>query len=75
VAGQDELERVVRNPSGEVVAGRNVAGRGAWLCAGSVGCLDKALRYGSLARALRTQVDLGTAERLRATLCGEAQQE
>jgi predicted RNA-binding protein YlxR (DUF448 family) len=66
VAGQDELRRVALDPSGEVAFGRNTAGRGAWLCAGSVGCLEKALLKGSLARALGTKIDVGATDRLRA---------
>ncbi|MGQ0744279.1 MAG: YlxR family protein [Acidimicrobiales bacterium] len=45
--------RVASSPTGRVVAGFRAPGRGAWLCAGSVNCLDLALRRGSLARGLR----------------------
>jgi len=62
------LKRVSIGPSGEMVFGRNVAGRGAWLCAGSVRCLENALRKGSLARALRTELDCKAEDRLRSEL-------
>ena len=53
---QDELIRVVRRPDGTVQAGRTLPGRGAWLCAGSPACLQRAARRGALARALRAPV-------------------
>jgi predicted RNA-binding protein YlxR (DUF448 family) len=64
VAGQDELCRVAIGLSGEFEVGRNLPGRGAWICAGSLPCLDRALRKGGLARALRTTFDEGAGERL-----------
>jgi predicted RNA-binding protein YlxR (DUF448 family) len=41
--------------------GRNLPGRGAWVCKGSNPCLDLALRKGGLARALRTTSGHGAA--------------
>jgi len=56
-APQPELERVVATSGGGLAPGRNLPGRGAWLCRGSVACMQEALRKGSLARALRTTLD------------------
>ena len=46
VTGQDELCRVAIGLSGEIEMGRHLQGRGAWICAGSASCLDRALRRG-----------------------------
>jgi predicted RNA-binding protein YlxR (DUF448 family) len=48
------MVRVALGPEGNAAIGRNLAGRGAWLCALDRGCLDRALRTKSLHRALRT---------------------
>ncbi|MGQ0831823.1 MAG: YlxR family protein [Microthrixaceae bacterium] len=55
-APQDQLIRIVRTPDGSLRSGRSLAGRGAWLCAGSPACLDLALRRKAFARALRGPV-------------------
>jgi predicted RNA-binding protein YlxR (DUF448 family) len=55
-AGQDELVRVVRRSDGTLRAGRTLPGRGAWLCAESPSCLQRAARRGALSRALRAPV-------------------
>ncbi len=52
-AHPDDLVRVARGRSGDLGTGRRAQGRGAWVCAGSHECLDRALARGSLARALR----------------------
>ncbi|MFL6204156.1 MAG: YlxR family protein [Acidimicrobiales bacterium] len=57
VAPQDELVRIVRCDDGTVRAGRTLPGRGAWLCAASPACLQRAARRGALSRALRGDVD------------------
>lgn len=59
-----ELYRVVVGPSGEIEVGSNLPGRGAWLCLGSKGCAETALRKGALERALRVPIDKAAAERL-----------
>ena len=56
VATQEELIRVVRRADGTLQAGRTLPGRGAWLCAGSPACLQRAARRGALSRALRASV-------------------
>jgi predicted RNA-binding protein YlxR (DUF448 family) len=56
VAGPDALVRLTRRPDGCLVVGRGEPGRGAWLCAGSPACFDKAVRRKALGRALRAEV-------------------
>ncbi len=54
---KDELLRVVRTAEGEVrfdITGAG-DGRGAYLCR-SMGCLDRALKKGGFARALKCEV-------------------
>ena len=65
VAGPDSLERVTAGPDGFLRVGRTEPGRGAWLCAGSPACLERATRRGALSRALRREVPTGDIERLR----------
>jgi uncharacterized protein len=51
----NELTRFVAN--GDTLAeDRHGSGRGAWLCAGDLGCLDRAIRSRAFARALRTEI-------------------
>jgi predicted RNA-binding protein YlxR (DUF448 family) len=67
VASPDALVRI-RREGDDLVVGAG-PGRGVWLCAGSPGaCLDRAMRRGALARALRTDLPGGGSERLRAKL-------
>jgi predicted RNA-binding protein YlxR (DUF448 family) len=64
--------RVARRPDGSLVAGRDVPGRGAWLCldpaTGGIAssCLDAAVRRNAFSRAFRGPVDAGSWEPLRA---------
>jgi predicted RNA-binding protein YlxR (DUF448 family) len=44
---------VVRTADGGLAVGRQLPGRGAWLCAGSPSCLDLACRGKAFPRALR----------------------
>ena len=55
-AGQDELYRVVRGTDGSLLVGRTLPGRGAWLCAGSLRCVQRAADRNALSRALRAPV-------------------
>jgi predicted RNA-binding protein YlxR (DUF448 family) len=55
---------VVRDSVGELKVGRNLPGRGAWLCKGSKGCAEAALRKGAFLRALRAESDKEAGERL-----------
>ena len=47
---------MVRTAAGDVVVGRLLPGRGAWLCAGSSACVDLAARRNAFSRALRAPV-------------------
>jgi len=53
---------------GHLVAGHGRPGRGAWLCAGSLGCLELALRRNAFGRALRRPVSVDEPEELARTL-------
>ncbi|MGD0083403.1 MAG: YlxR family protein [Acidimicrobiales bacterium] len=64
-ACQKDLIRVVAAADGSLVASRTAAGRGAWLCRSSTGCLDLAARRQSFPRALRTSVTPAAVEELR----------
>ena len=68
MAPADELLRVVAGPDGTLAVGRSLPGRGAWLCAGSVACIDLAGRRKAFARALRADVPPAAVDRLRTTL-------
>jgi hypothetical protein len=48
-------------------------GRGAWLCRGSVPCLEEALRRRALGRALRAAVSEGALARMAEAVRAEAQ--
>ena len=64
---KSEMIRIACPKDGEPAvdeAGR-MPGRGAYLCPDS-GCVETALKKGSLARALRAQIPAGTAEQLAA---------
>ena len=50
---------------------RHGAGRGAWLCRDSPGCLDDAVRRHGFERAFAASIDAGDLQQLRAHL-GEA---
>ncbi|HEX3564807.1 MAG TPA: YlxR family protein [Acidimicrobiales bacterium] len=67
-ATPDQLVRLARLPTGELVVGRDAQGRGAWLCRSSVSCVERALRRGALSRALRSPVAPDQVEQLRALL-------
>jgi len=56
--------RVVAGPDGGLAVGRDLPGRGAWLCAGSLSCLEVAARRRAFDRALRTTVDPAAVEEL-----------
>ena len=55
-APQSELVRLARAPDHGILVSRTAPGRGAWLCAGSVSCLDRAVKRDALRRALRGPV-------------------
>jgi predicted RNA-binding protein YlxR (DUF448 family) len=45
--------------------GRTLVGRGAWLCAGSLGCFEQAVRRKAFSRALRGPVTDAEIDALR----------
>jgi len=59
---------VVRLDGGSLVVARSSAGRGAWLCRDSPGCIDQAERRKAFERALRGRVDHGQVDEIRAAL-------
>ncbi|MFP5377421.1 MAG: YlxR family protein [Acidimicrobiia bacterium] len=75
VAAPGELVRVVRTGDGGLAVGRSLPGRGAWLCAGSPGCMDRAERRGALTRALKAPIRPEAVEGLRAQLRERARME
>ncbi|MGI8758203.1 MAG: YlxR family protein [Acidimicrobiales bacterium] len=61
----EELTRVIRRFDGTLEVGRALPGRGAWVCAGSVACVDQAERRRAFDRALRGPIVAGAARVLR----------
>ncbi|MGH9278178.1 MAG: YlxR family protein [Acidimicrobiales bacterium] len=72
LASPDELMRVVAGPDGDLVPGRGIPGRGAWLCKGSVRCIDAASRRKAFSRALRTEISAPAVAALRSTIADRA---
>ena len=66
------MVRVVRLEDGSLVQGRTLPGRGAWLCLGSVSCVDTAQKRRAYERALRGPVATGAIDDLRRALGGPA---
>ena len=64
VAPSTELIRVAMDTRGELLVSRTAPGRGAWLCAGSPGCLREAARRRAFERAFRRPVDRDVVSRL-----------
>ena len=60
-----ELHRVVRQPDGQVTLDPQLQhqGRGAYVCKGNT-CLERALRKGGLARALKSGISQALQEQL-----------
>jgi len=56
--------RVVRRDDGSLAVGRTLPGRGAWLCRGSVACVETARNRRAFERALRGPVPSGAVDRL-----------
>ncbi|HWD72378.1 MAG TPA: YlxR family protein [Actinomycetota bacterium] len=71
-ASPEALLRVVRTGAGDLVVGRDLPGRGAWLCVESPACVDLAQRRDGFSRALRGRVDQAAVERLQAVLAARA---
>jgi predicted RNA-binding protein YlxR (DUF448 family) len=59
---------VVAVPGGGLATGRNLPGRGAWLCVGSPACIEAAERRKAFERALRTTVQRQAVDELKTSL-------
>jgi N utilization substance protein A len=66
----DQLIRIVRLPGGALSVDRHGAGRGAWLCRESPGCLDEAVRRHGFQRAFGASIDPENLQQLRVHLGG-----
>jgi predicted RNA-binding protein YlxR (DUF448 family) len=73
-AARDALLRLVRTPSGEIVAdlGRSLPGRGAHCCP-TRRCLESVTRPGALSRAFRAPVTITERAAWLGTLAGQAE--
>jgi predicted RNA-binding protein YlxR (DUF448 family) len=65
---------VVRLDGGSLAVARSSAGRGAWLCRDSPGCIDEAERRKAFERALRGPVGDGQVDQIRAALGAVSQE-
>jgi predicted RNA-binding protein YlxR (DUF448 family) len=65
-----ELVRIARTPEGSLALSRTLPGRGAWLCAGSLECLQLAARRNAVSRALRAPVSPEAVRALEPVLTG-----
>ena len=63
----DQLTRVAR-VGDRLAVGRDLPGRGAWLCTGSPSCVEAAVRRRAFARAFRGPVDPAAVAALAAEL-------
>jgi predicted RNA-binding protein YlxR (DUF448 family) len=59
---------VVLREDGSLAVGRSLPGRGAWLCRGSPGCFERAVKRRAFGRALRAEVAAGRLEQLKIDL-------
>ena len=66
---------MVALPGGGLAEGRARPGRGAWLCAGSVACVDVAARRRAFSRALRAEVSPEAVASLRAAFVSRGRME
>ena len=67
--------RVVALPGGGLAEGRTRPGRGAWLCAGSLSCLDAAARRRAFSRALRAEIKPEAVAGLRSAVASRGRME
>ncbi len=67
--------RLHRDPqvSGVSLIMGGTGGRGAWLCRGSLSCLERAIRQHAIDRALRVRVTDEAVQRMRAAVHAEAE--
>jgi predicted RNA-binding protein YlxR (DUF448 family) len=55
-----------------LAVGRHQPGRGAWLCRGSTGCVDRAVKRNAFDRAFRQRVGDLQVDQIRTALLGQA---
>jgi predicted RNA-binding protein YlxR (DUF448 family) len=70
----DVLVRVVRQADGQLRVDRKGPGRGAWLCRGSVACLQEAARRRAFQRAFGASVETDAIDQLRADITNASKQ-
>jgi predicted RNA-binding protein YlxR (DUF448 family) len=70
VRAPQEMTRLVRRADGGIDVGRHLPGRGAWLCADSPGCFERAVRRRAFDRTLRTTASTEAIAALRERLSG-----
>ena len=64
----DSLTRLAIGSDGHLTADRLAKGRGAWVCATTSACFDRAVAKNALTRALRAPVSSDDAERVRSAV-------
>ncbi|MHB8670859.1 MAG: YlxR family protein [Acidimicrobiales bacterium] len=75
VAPASELVRVARRGQEDLGVGRHLWGRGAWVCANSMACVEEARRRRAFPRALRAPVSEAAIERLRTEMADRGRME
>jgi predicted RNA-binding protein YlxR (DUF448 family) len=66
--GPDMLFRLAIGADGRLMTGRQVPGRGAWVCAATSACFDRAVAKNALTHALRAPVSSDDAQRVRSVV-------
>ena len=64
----DMLVRLTIDAGGHLAAGRQAPGRGAWVCAATSACFDRAVAKNALTRALRAPVSSDDAHQMRSVV-------
>lgn len=64
----DMLLRLAIDAGGQLTTGRQAHGRGAWVCAATSACFDRAVAKNALTHALRAPVSSDDAQRVRSVV-------
>ena len=64
----DSLMRLAIGAGGDLTAARQAQGRGAWVCAATSACFDRAVAKNALSRALRAPVSSDDVHRVRSAV-------
>ena len=64
----DMLVRLTIDAGGHLALGRQAPGRGAWVCAATSACFDRAVAKNALSRALRAAVSSDDAQQVRSVV-------